>query len=77
LPHKCRRSAPAAPQRCVEVAFRALEERCEISYLLAVGDTPNEPSRLATGGIILYPGIGTGMGGLPNALFGACDAGRG
>jgi hypothetical protein len=54
-----------------------LEERSEISYLLAVENTPNEPSRLATGGIILYPGIRFGMGGLPNALIGACDAGRG
>jgi hypothetical protein len=52
-----------------------LEERSEISYLLAVENTPNEPARLATGGIILYPGIR--VGGLPNALIGACDAGRG
>ncbi len=53
------------------------EEHCEISYLLAVQKTPNEPYRLATGGIILYPGSRTGMGGPLDALIGACNAGRG
>jgi hypothetical protein len=54
-----------------------LEERFEISYLLRVENAQKRARRLATGGIILYPGIRFGMGGLPNALVGACDAGRG
>jgi hypothetical protein len=36
LPRKCRLHAPALPHRCADVAVRALEERSEISDLLAV-----------------------------------------